>query len=258
MDALGLSWRDIFLDMPDPGRTGPVRIAAPASPSLSPTSHRRDDEVDPLPEITVLSHFASQLVGPVADRLLEVKGWSLSTLRWFGAGWTGERVTLPVYDAEGRLLTVLGYLPNGKPKMRALKGRGRHLFPAPERLISPVSGPLNLWLVEGEPDAITARELDIPAVAVPGVSTWRDEWLDRFQGRRVTVCMDCDDQGRACAAERAVEFRRAGIDARAVDLDPSRSDGFDLSDALVAARAEGRVEDLRKYLARLWYEAWAS
>jgi hypothetical protein len=90
------------------------------------------------------------------------------------------------------------------------------------------------------------------------VSTWRDEWLDRFQGRRVTVCMDCDEQGRACAAERVDGFRRAGVEARAVDLDPSRSDGFDLSDALVAARAEGRVEDLRKYLARLWYEAWAT
>jgi hypothetical protein len=252
MHALGLGWRDIFLDQPDPGRSGPVRIAAPAPVATAPTSRRRDDQVDPLPEATVLEHFERQLPGPVADRLLEVKGWSLATLQGFHAGWTGERVTLPVYGDAGQLLTVLGYVPSGSPKMRALKGRGRHLFPAPERFDG------NLWLVEGEPDAITARELRIPAVAVPGVSTWRDEWLERFAGRRVTVCMDCDEQGRACAAERVEEFRRAGVEARAVDLDPSRSDGFDLSDALVAARAEGRVEDLRKYLARLWYEAWAA
>jgi hypothetical protein len=193
----------------------------------------------------------------VADRLLEVKGWSLATLQWFGAGWTGERLTLPVYGVPGAagvrpdLLTVLGYVPGGQPKMRALKGRGRHLFPAPEYLTG------NVWLVEGEPDAITMRELGIPAVAVPGVNTWRD-WEERFTGRRVTVCMDCDEQGRACAAERVDGFRRAGVEARAVDLDPSRDDGFDLSDALVAAREAGRVEDLRKYLARLWFEAWAT
>jgi hypothetical protein len=72
------------------------------------------------------------------------------------------------------------------------------------------------------------------------------------------LCMDCDDQGRQCAAERVDGFRRAGVEARAVDLDPSRSDGFDLSDALVAARAEDRVPDLSRYLARLWYEAWAT
>jgi hypothetical protein len=244
--------------------------------------------VDPLPEVSVLAHFEAQLPGPVADRLLEVKGWSLDTLRWFKAGWTGERVTLPVYDAEGRLLTVLGYLPNGKPKMRALKGRGRHLFPAPELLDTERGTRTSLWLVEGEPDAITARELGIPAVAVPGIGKWDDDWTDRFTGRRVTVCFDCDEaccdaaragqglipgepQCGACGAPKRRthggrdqarkvldSFRRAGVEARAVDLDPSRSDGFDLSDALVAARAEGRVEDLRKYLARLWYEAWAS
>jgi hypothetical protein len=257
-DALGISWRDIFFDSPNPG--GPVRIAAPAPSAPAPTSHRRDDQVDPLPEMAVLQHFETQLPGPVADRLLEVKGWGLDTLRWFGIGWTGERFTLPVRGPEGELLTVLGYVPGGSPKMKALKGRGRHLFPAPERhdvLDVRLAGKANLWLVEGEPDAISARELGVPAVAVPGVNTWRD-WEDRFQGRRVTVCMDCDDQGRACAQERVDGFRRAGVEARAVDLDPSRSDGFDLSDALVAAREAGRVEDLQKYLARLWFEAWAA
>jgi hypothetical protein len=252
MHALGLSWRDIFLDMPDPG---PIRIPSvqQIDRAMASTSYQRDDgQVDPLPESSVLQHFESQLPGAVADRLLEVKGWSLATLQWFGAGWTGERLTLPVRDDEGNLLTVLGYVPGGQPKMRALKGRGRHLFPAPERFPDAKA----LWLLEGEPDAITARELGVPAVAVPGVNTWRD-WEDRFTGRRVTVCMDCDEQGRACARERVDGFRRAGVEARAVDLDPSRDDGFDLSDALVAAREAGRVEDLRKYLARLWFEAWA-
>jgi hypothetical protein len=253
MEALGLSWRDIFLDMPEPG---PIRVpsAQQIERAMASTSHRRDDgQVDPLPEASVLQHFESQLPGPVADRLLEVKGWSLATLQWFGAGWTGERLTLPVRDGEGNLLTVLGYVPGGQPKMRALKGRGRHLFPAPERF--DVEG---MWLVEGEPDAITMRELGLAAVAVPGVSTWRDDWTERFTGRRVTVCMDCDEQGRQCAQERVDGFRRAGVEARAVDLDPSRDDGFDLSDALVGARKAGRVEDLRKYLARLWFEAWAA
>jgi hypothetical protein len=255
MHALGLSWRDIFTDTPDPG---PIRITAPRpSPAAAAVegAYERADLMDPLPEQTIMDHFAGQ-IGVAADRLLEVKGWSLATLQWFKMGWTGERITIPVHGPEGQLLTVLGYLPGGKPKMRALKGRGRHLFPAPERFPRRREGS-GVWLVEGEPDAISAHELGLAAVAVPGVNTWQDDWDERFRGFRVTVCMDCDEQGRACAQQRAMDLGFAGVEARVVDLDPSRSDGFDLSDALVAARAEDRVKDLRAYLARLWFEAWS-
>ena len=57
--------------------------------------------------------------------------------------------------------------------MIAAKGHRRSLFPAPETLAG--EGPL--FLVEGEPDAISAAELGIDAVAVPGVQGWRCEYV---------------------------------------------------------------------------------
>ena len=74
--------------------------------------------------------------------------------------------------------------------------------------------------------------LGLAAVAVPGAGNWRDEWAARFAGRRwrVIVCFDCDEAGRAGARRAATAIVRAGGDARLVDLDPTRDDGYDLTD----------------------------
>ena len=187
----------------------------------------------------------------VAPVLLNRKGWSSATLRRFELGYDGERVTIPVREADGTLVSVLRYRPGAKQKMLAPRGAGRYLFPAPERI--KVS---DVWLVEGEPDAITAFELDLPAVAVPGVATWKSEWVERFRGRTVTICFDADIQGRNAAQDRRERFEAAGIAARVVDLAPRRLDGYDLSDALVQALRLRRLPDLRSYLRRLQKEAW--
>jgi len=191
---------------------------------------------------------AARVVHP---RLLARKGWTAGTLRALRIGWDGKRVTIPVYD-RGELVSLLRYRP-GAPeyKMLAPKGAGRHLYPYPDSLTA-----TDLWLVEGEPDAISARELGLPAVAVPGVATWKQDWTERFQGHTVTVCFDADIQGRQAAQARLDEFRAAGIPGRAVDIAPRKHNGYDLGDALTDAMRLGRVEDLRTYLKRLAADAW--
>ena len=254
LESLGLSWRDVFLDTPDlaPRRNGPVTIPKPRPRAVS---RRRDESRVSLPPAPILASWTAS-VGAVAGRLFELKGWTLPTLQALEIGWDGGRVTIPVRDADGLLLTVVRYLPGRKPKMLALNGRGRHLYPAPED-VAFFDDPFGaVWLVEGEPDAISAYELGIPAVAVPGVSKWSDEWTERFEGRVVTVCMDCDAAGRACAAERADMLHSVGVEVRVVDLDPNRTDGWDLGDALTGATREGRLDDLKAYLARLEADAW--
>ncbi len=159
-------------------------------------------------------------------------------------GFDGERLTLPVRDAMGRLVNVMRYRPGGaKPKMLPwASGHGRDLFPAPEAEV--VAGD-EVWIVEGEADAITGRELGLPVVAVPGANGWRDEWAPRFTGRRVVVIGDCDAPGRAAAARVARSLlvhasaarRSAGslvahaADVCLVELDETQTDGFDLTDA---------------------------
>lgn len=196
-----------------------------------------------LPSPDELRVFQQQLAGNarLLERLAEVRGWSRATLVALGVGWdpVARRLVLPVFDEHGRLVNVGRYASLSRPKMVALRGRPRNLFPAPESLAG-----RDVWLVEGEPDAITGRELGLMACGVPGVNGWRDEWAPRFAGRRVVVCMDCDEPWRRAAVRVAAALRKAGVfEVRVLDLDPTRGDGFDVSDFLLAGgSADGLAE----------------
>jgi DNA primase len=139
------------------------------------------------------------------------------------------RITIPVRDEERRLIALLRYAPwpnPGQPKMLAAPGSQRVLLPHPAAETSP-----EVLLVEGEPDMVAARSHDLPAIAVPGVDCWRAEWAPLFTGRRVTIVMDADAQGRALAARIALDLDDYA-DTAAIDIAPDRSDGYDLSDLL--------------------------
>jgi hypothetical protein len=99
--------------------------------------------------------------------------------------------------------------------MEADAGSRRELFPAPEGI--PVSEAA-LWLVEGEPDAVACTSLGLACVAIPGVGGWKKEWSERFRGRSVRVCFDCDSAGQDAAARVAADLTGIAPDLRIVDL----------------------------------------
>jgi len=150
-----------------------------------------------------------------------------------------DRVTFPVRDAAGALAGILRYGPdpdrrNGTPKMVASKGSRRGLFPRPEQ----VEGD-TVWVVEGEPDAVSATTIGLAAVGVPGVEGWRTDWATRFAGRRVVVCFDCDAAGRGAARRVAEDLAEHAVAVRVLDLDPGRDDGHDLGDLVTDAAQDG-------------------
>jgi DNA primase len=79
---------------------------------------------------------------------------------------------------------------------------------------------------------IAARSHGLAAIAVPGTQAWQPSWANLLAGRRVTVIMDCDQPGREAARRVADDLARYSA-VRVVDLDPSREDGYDLTDALL-------------------------
>jgi hypothetical protein len=216
------SWLRRFTNSPDDER------GAQRPPARPPEAIPDEEQVRAWAD-----HLQSS--GKLLKRLAEMKGWTPAALLSLGVGWDGHRVRLPVRDADGRLANVLGYLPNGSPKMLALRGRSRDLFPSPETfaLDAPV------WLVEGEPDAISLASLGVPAVAVPGAGGWRSEYASRFAGRDVVVCFDCDAAGRKLVA--VVEAALASItnSLRVIDLDAGRDDGYDVGDLIHEATTDG-------------------
>lgn len=189
-----------------------------------------------LPTLEQLGRWRTALFrhAKLLRRLHELKGWTGEALYELGIGWDGKRLVFPVHGPDGQLLTVTRYLPNGEPKMQAIPGRQRGLFPAPEFV-----APGDLWLVEGEPDAVTGYRLGLPTVGVPGVNSWRPEWAQRFTDRHVVVCFDCDDPGRKAADKIANAIVPHASEVRLVDL--GGADGFDLTDFALAG---GTVEQL--------------
>lgn len=188
------------------------------------------DEADLIPAGR-LAQLQSALDQPaVLARLRELRGWKAEVCLSLGLGLEDGRVVFPIYDADGKLSGVCRYAPNGGrrdgPKML---GEGkRDLFPPPEQVDA-----TTCWLVEGEPDAVAVRSAGLPAVAVPGVQTWKKGWAERFaKFDRVYVCFDADDAGRTAADKRAQALAEATT-AQIVEIAPTRSDGYDVSDLLL-------------------------
>ena len=151
------------------------------------------------------------------------------------------RITIPVRDHRRRLLGLLRYRPSarrGQIKMQATIGSRRQLLPHPAAEQSP-----SVVLVEGEPDMIAARSHGLPAIALPGTDSWKDEWAIWFAGREVAVVMDCDPQGRAVSVRIAGALADVA-DVRTVDLAPDRDDGYDLTDWILDGAPNGETLDL--------------
>jgi 5S rRNA maturation endonuclease (ribonuclease M5) len=163
-------------------------------------------------------------------RLALERGWGIRVIRQLQIGFDGDRITIPVRDAQGALQGVCRYSPFGQhePKMLALPGTRLGLIPHPARIAQKY-----VVLVEGPPDMIAARTCGLAAIAVPGTSAWQPAWAQLLADKHITLVMDCDDPGRRAAAQITASLRAAGIPVDAVDLAPGRHDGYDLTDRII-------------------------
>lgn len=218
---------------------------------VAPRRRRRgatEPAAEALPSEDELGAMHSRLLENDAplERLRHERGWTRPTVEALGLGWDGQRLVVPVRGAGGELLSVLRYLPgarNDERKLLAPKGRPRELYPAPESLSAE-----ELWLVEGEPDAIAGLELGFATVGVPGAAAAGCFDPARFDGRRVVVCFDCDEAGRKAGQVAAERLLGHAADVRVVDMEADRSDGYDLGDLLVEASVNGGPEHAGRLL----------
>jgi hypothetical protein len=179
-------------------------------------------------------------------RLGELKGWTPDAIRSLGLGWNGKRITFlhtrPVgVDQKPKIVGVMGYLPGGDPKVWAMPGSERTLFPRPERLAKDAP----LFIVEGEPDAVSVRSCGHNATSIPGDQSWKPEWayrLTRFEN--MILLPDCDPQGRDVMGR----IRTVLPKARMLDLAPDRHDGYDIGDLVAEASREGGLAQVKRLL----------
>jgi hypothetical protein len=138
---------------------------------------------------------------------------------------------------DGEIVGELRRRPVDGAKVRAIRGHPRAPYPN-----LPATGPL--LLVAGELDALTGRQLGLPAVTVSGAKL-PEHSEHAFRGRTVAVLFDAGPE--EAAAQKIVQrLRAAGGRAWAVRL--SRlgfRDDYDLNDWL---RDGASPEDVRRFI----------
>jgi hypothetical protein len=182
------------------------------------------------------------LTEKLVARLGELRGWTADAIQNLGLGFdiASKRIVFPFRSASGKLVGLGRYHPNAEHRTgsKMLAEGSRELFPPPETLRAE-----SIWLVEGEPDVVAMHSIGFPAVAIPGVSTWKDGWAQRFERfERVRICFDADEKGRDCAHKRQAALASLS-EVSVVDLDPDREDGYDVGD-LIRERGQGAATHL--------------
>jgi len=113
-------------------------------------------------------------------------------------GWNGERITIPIFDREGRLAFFkLAKDPDETrhgPKMLTPPGASAELYGWERVRVKPS----RIVICEGEFDRLVLEAQGFPAVtSTGGAGVFRAEWAEAFAPiPEVFVCFDRDDAGR--------------------------------------------------------------
>jgi hypothetical protein len=237
LDGWGLGWGDLFEDSAE-SRRDPSPVATESRPLPS--------EADLAAARARLSEDAETL-----RKLRAWRGWSdAAALERLGVGESERgRIVFPVRDGDGGLVGVSEYDPNPRRSgPKSISTGKRELFPAPEFVAGDT-----LYVFEGEPDAVLATLIGLPAVGVPGAAYWagargRSAAQRCTAGReRVYFVPDCDDAGRQWVERAAHDTAAHGLDVRILELDAKATNGFDLTDLVES----GGPTTARKFLEML-------
>lgn len=165
--------------------------------------------------------------------LITQRGINPDIIEQFKIGWapspsgTGGRYILPIRDEQGNVVNVRRYdKESSHTKMISWPGNG-----SPIRLF-PVENLLNndrILVVEGEWDALTASQYDVPAVSgTGGAHVFAEQFLHLFAGKDVVVMYDNDDAGRQ-GAKNVAKLLQPIADRVSVATVPG-PEGADVSD----------------------------
>jgi Toprim domain-containing protein len=178
-----------------------------------------------------------------------------------GTGEGDGRLVFAVRDDAGGLIGLERYampgsrararLAPGAPKLLALRGSRRSLWPAPMdiRVGEHLSG--TLVVCEGPPTAVTLAGSGFSAVAFSSAGGLREVEAARIarQFLRAIVLADADQVGRAGASVSARLLRECGVEAVMVDLFRGVDDHRDVGDVL---RARAVHESLTPLAVGAW------
>jgi MCM2/3/5 family protein/Toprim domain-containing protein len=130
--------------------------------------------------------------------LQKVRGLKIETIVKRGIGFNGHtgKFVIPIYNSENRCINVRYHKPGGKPKWVNTPGFGS---PATLHPMDVIESSDELVWVEGEFDSYITTQEGWPAFTATGGAkiVWQDDWNDILKGKRIILCFDADNEGRA-------------------------------------------------------------
>lgn len=226
--------------MPDSGRHDPAQLAAYYHDRLTPGAR---------------SYLARLGIEDETVRLFQIGADEAGVRIGFGSqqaapGEFGGRIIFPVRDLEDRVIDLVGYAAQAKPRYKSLSGNLGLLF---NRGIIEPSDPV--FLSENLLDAVVLTQQGFAAVAVPGGGNFRPEMAGDFRAKEVFLVFGSNYASRRnavavaqllCPVARGVYVVTLPEGVLSVaELFASEEEAHLVLNALVAqARREHRFEDL--------------
>jgi hypothetical protein len=148
-------------------------------------------------------------------------------------------------EAGEELFRIVRFDPKGFVADRKLDGIRRVPFNLPQVIKAE-----SVWLVEGEKDALNISKLGLVGTTFSnGIKSWKPEFAEFFKGKRVRLCLDQDEEGRAGIAPRIQDLSGIASEVKVIELPGlDGSDGKkDVSDWIELQDAASN-DDLRAQL----------
>jgi DNA primase len=182
-------------------------------------------------DFLALASAYHEALPPRIRNYLNGRGISGEVIDLHQLGWTGQRISIPIFNREGTLTFFkLAKDPDDKtdsPKMLASPGASADLY-GWERV---KAKPCRIVICEGEFDRLVLESRGLAAVtSTGGAGVFREEWAEAFaEIPEVCVCFDRDEAGRA----GALKVARLIPHAKLVELPEEVGDGGDVTDFFV-------------------------
>jgi len=199
--------------------------------TIRPTVELPADNTLPVTEDEVAA-WHDYLIGERADLMDEIenlRGWSRDTLIKLMIGYHRSRYTIPIYDANNRLVNVRQYKPGDAQKMINISGHGKNRIWGFDTLRDSDT----ILLCAGEPDRILALQEGFPAVTwTGGEKSFQPEWAPLFEGKTVYIALDADEAGRE-GTEKIISMLMSTAAEIWVVTIPELEKGYDVTDVLL-------------------------
>src|SRR5262245_14821148 len=182
--------------------------------------------------------------GLTLDQLANAKKLPVEFLKLLGLkDWIYEEkpaVLIPYLDETGQQLVWRYRIAlEGKDKFRSKSGERVALYGLD--MLNQIKQARWVLVVEGESDRWTAAYHKVPCLAVPGKSTWRDEWKKYFDGLDVYVWQEPGAENFTASIAKSLPNIKIILASDYKDVSDVHIADVDVADYIEGAKANARV-----------------